>query len=277
MTAPIPRDIPDLPAISGIPTPVTSVVPATAVVEPARRRPTAVFRALVALAAAVAVVTEMILGSPLRAISHFSVQSTALAAVVFAASAHRAWSARRPLPPLVTGGTLLYTMVGALTYHLVLAQDPATFAMTTTATGAPITPTGWHAVTDIAFHTAIPLAVVVDWLLLTRPSPPRLTHAAAWLLYPMAYLAFTLGRAALVTPDWPAPYLYPFLDADRHGYKGVLGNALLLGLAVLALSLLLIAVDHLRPDPVRPRRGRPNRYDRRPENRISSPATGGLK
>lgn len=277
MTAPIPRDIPDLPAISGIPAPVTSVVPATAVVAPTRRRPTAAFRALVALAAALAVVIEMILGSPLRAISHFSVQSTALVALVFAASAHRAWSARRPLSPLVTGGTLLYATVGALTYHLVLVKDPATFAMTTTATGTPVTPTGWHTVTDIAFHTAIPLAVVVDWLLLTRPSPPRLTHAATWLLYPMAYLWFTLGRAALLTPDWPAPYLYPFLDVDRHGYKGVLGNALLLGLAVFALALLLIAVDHLRPDPVRPRRGRPDRHDRRPENRISSPATGGLK
>ncbi|MFE7843130.1 Pr6Pr family membrane protein [Streptomyces sp. NPDC057474] len=277
MTAPIPRDIPDLPPISGIPAPVTSVVPATAVVAPARRPLAAAGRALVALAAAAAVVTEMVLGSPLRAFSHFSVQSTALVAVVFAASARRAWSARRPLPSLVTGGTVLYAVITALVYHLILMKDATAFSMTMTPTGAPATPTGWLPLTNVAFHTAIPLAVVADWLLLTRPSTPRLSHAAAWLLYPLTYLAFTLGRAALLTPDWPAPYLYPFLDVDRHGYKSVLGNALLLGLAFYALSLLLIAVDHLRPDPVHPRRGRPDRHDRRPENRISSPATGGLK
>ncbi|MCC9707220.1 Pr6Pr family membrane protein [Streptomyces sp. MNU76] len=277
MTAPIPRDIPDLPAISGIPAPVTSVVPATAVVAPARRPLAGTYRALVALAAAAAVVTEMVLGSPLRAFSHFAVQSAVLVALVFAVSARRAWSARRPLPSAVTGGTVLYAVITASVYHLLLTNGPATFSMTTSPTGTLVTPTGWLAVTDVAFHTVIPLAVVADWLLLTRPSPPRLINAAAWLLYPLAYLASTLGRAALVTTDWPAPYLYPFLDVDRHGYKGVLGNALLLGLAFCAAALLIVVVDHLRPDPVHPRRGRPDRPDRHPENRISSPATGGLK
>ncbi|MDX3583044.1 Pr6Pr family membrane protein [Streptomyces europaeiscabiei] len=277
MTAPIPRDIPDLPAISGIPAPVTSVVPATAVVTPARRPLASAYRALVALAAAAAVVIEMALGSPLRAFSHFSVQSTALVALVFATSARSAWSARRPLPSWATGGTVLYAMITALVYHLILTRDATAFSMSMTPTGAATAPTDWLALTNIAIHTAIPLAVVADWLFLTRPAPPRLSHAAAWLLYPLVYLAFTLGRAALVTPDWPAPYLYPFLDVDRHGYKSVLGNTLLLGLAFYALALLLIAVDHLRPDPVHPRRGRPDRHDRRPENRISSQATGGLK
>lgn len=277
MTAPIPRDIPDLPAISGIPAPVTSVVPATAVVTPTRRAPAAAYRALVALAAAATVVTEMVLGGPLRAFSHFEVQSTALVALVFAASARSAWCARRPLPSWMTLGTVLYAVITALVHHVILTRDATPFSMTMTSTGAPAAPTGWLAWTDTAFHTAIPLAVVVDWLLLTRPAPPRLSRTVAWLLYPLAFLAFTLGRAALVTPDWPAPYLYPFLDVDRHGYKSVLGNALLLGLAFYALALLLVVVDHLRPDPVHPRRGRPDRPDRRPENRISSPATGGLK
>ncbi|BBC35446.1 hypothetical protein SGFS_067400 [Streptomyces graminofaciens] len=277
MTAPLPKDIPDLPAIPGMPAPVTSVVPATAVVTPARHPVAAAFRALVALTAAVTVVVEVVLGSPLRVLSHFSVQTGVLVALVFAASARRAWVARRPLPPLVTGGTLFYATITALVYHLILAKDPNAFSMTVTATGAPVAPAGWHALTNHALHTAIPAAVVADWLLLTRPGPLRLGHATTWLLYPMAYLAFTLARAALLTPDWPAPYLYPFLDVDRHGYKSVLSNALLLGLAFYALALLLIVVDRLRPDPVHPRRGRRDGHDRRPENRISSPATSGLK
>ncbi|MGW0821857.1 Pr6Pr family membrane protein [Streptomyces sp. NPDC002845] len=276
MTAPIPRDIPDLPAIPGIPALMPSAVPATAVVAPARRPATAVFRALVALTAAAGVGIDLLLGSPLQVLSHFTAQSSVLVALVFTFSAARAWTARRPLPPLVTGGTLLYTSIAALVYHALLANASTPFS----ATEATAALTGWHAVTNQLLQTAVPIAVALDWLLLTRPGPLRLAYAPTWLLYPLAYLAFTLTRAALLTPDWPTPYLYPFLDVARHGYKSVLGNALLLGLSIYALTLLLTALDHLRPDPVRPHHHRRDRRDRRsrlPENRISSPATGGLK
>jgi len=40
---------------------------------------------------------------------------------------------------------------------------------------------------------------------------------------------------------------------DLHGYKNVLGNALLLGLSFYALAILLIALDHARPNPIRHR------------------------
>ena len=39
---------------------------------------------------------------------------------------------------------------------------------------------------------------------------------------------------------------------DQHGYKSVLGNALLLGLAFYALAILLVALDHARPNPPPP-------------------------
>jgi hypothetical protein len=115
-----------------------------------------------------------------------------------------------------------------------------------------------------------PIAAAADWLLLTRPAPLAIRHAATWLLYPLAYLSFSLARGAMMSPGTPARYLYSFMDVDQHGYPGVLANSLLLGLAFYALALLLVALDHIRPDPVR-------RRVRRPENRISPPATSGLK
>lgn len=266
MIAPIPKDIPDLPAIPGMPAPPPSVVPATAVVAPSRRRPAAAFRILVALAAAAGVAIDLILGSPARVLSYFTIQSSLLVAVVFAASAGRAWAARRPLPGAVTGGTLLYISITGLVYHLILANQSGVFSMT----GDVAPPTGWQAVANNLLHTVVPIAAAADWLLLTRPAPLAFRHAATWLLYPLAYLAFSLARGAMMSPGTPARYLYPFVDVDQHGYPGVLANALLLGLAFYALALLLVALDHIRPDPVR-------RRVRRPENRISSPATGGLK
>ncbi len=261
MIARIPRDIPGLPAIPGMPAPLPSFVPASAVVSPTRRALAAAFRLLVALTAAVGVAVELLLGSPLQVLSYFTIQTSVLVAVVFAFSASRAWTAHRPLPPLVTGGTLLYVSIAALVYHVILTREFTVLLMTeaeaSARPGEIAALTDWHALTTPLLHTVIPVAVAADWLLLTRPAPLRPAHAATWLLYPLAYLAFTLARGALLPDGSSAPYLYPFLNVDHHGYKSVLANALLLGLAFYALALFLVAVDHLRPNPVR------HRHDRR--------------
>ncbi|MFE6331890.1 Pr6Pr family membrane protein [Streptomyces sp. NPDC057806] len=249
MTAPIPRDIPDLPAIPGIPGFLPSPVPATAVVEPVRRRLATVFRLLVALLAAGAVTIDLILGSPLRVLSYFTIQSNILLALVMVLAARRAWAARRPLASGLTGAVLLYVATTGLVYHLLLANASSPFSMT----GDAASPTGWHAVTNLVLHTITPIAAALDWLLLTAPGSLHLRQAAAWLLYPLAYLAFSLTRAELLPAGTPARYLYPFLDVELHGYKGVLGNALLIGLSLYALAVLLVALDHVRPNAVRHR------------------------
>jgi hypothetical protein len=266
MITPMPRDIPDLPAIPGIPPPIHSFVPATAVVAPARRPAAAIYRLLVALAAAAGVAIDMKLGNPARALSYFTIQANLLVAVVFAASARRAWSARRPLPGVLTGGTLVYISIAGLVHHLILANASTPFSVA----GNPDTLSGWHAVASHLLHTVTPIAVVLDWLLLTRPVPPTLRDAAVWLLYPFAYLAFSVARGAMLAAGTPTRYLYPFVDVDRHGYAGVLGITAILGVAFCVLALIVVVLDHVRPDPVR-------RRVRRSENRISSPATSGLK
>ncbi|MDF3140073.1 MULTISPECIES: Pr6Pr family membrane protein [unclassified Streptomyces] len=253
MTAPIPRDIPDLPAIPGIPALLPSHVPATAVMPPVRRPWAAVYRLLVALAAGAAVAVELTLGSPLRTLSHFAIQANILLVLVFTLAARRAWTARRPLPSALTGATLLYALVTGLVYHLLLANESSPFALPGVLTGEATDPTGWHALTTQVLHTATPVAALLDWLLLTTPGLLHLRQAATWLLYPLTYLALTLARGELLVPGTPARYLYPFLDVGRHGYRSVLGNALLIGLAIYALAILLVALDHARPNPIRHR------------------------
>ncbi|MEV5549211.1 Pr6Pr family membrane protein [Streptomyces sp. NPDC052309] len=247
MTAPIPRDIPDLPAVPGRPTLLHSPVPATAVVTPVRRPLAAGFRLLTAVPAAAGVVIELALAdSPTRALSHFTIQSNILLALVLALSARRAWSARRPLPAGLTGAALLYVLIAALVHHVLLSDTSSLFA----APGAADTATGWHTLASHLLHTVTPIAAALDWLLLTTPGHLHLRQATAWMLYPLAYLGFSLARGELLIPGTQDRYLYPFLDVDRHGYKGVLGNALLVGLACYALAALLVALDHARPRPL---------------------------
>lgn len=269
MTAPIPADIPDIPRIPGIAAKAAAaaipVVPAYAVLPRTRRPLAAAFRLLVALAAAAGVALVALLGGPSRALTYSTVLSSILVAVVFALSARRAWTARHPLRPWVTACTLLYAVGAGLVYHLILADNKTTFSMTA---GDAETLTGWHAAANVLLHTVIPVAVALDWLLLSRPGALRLHSAAAWTVLPLMYLAFTVTRGLLLPPGTPARYPYPFLDVSRHGFVEVLGNVTILGVACYGLAVLLVALDHLRPGS---RRHRPH------ENRISSPATSGLK
>ncbi|MFD8420516.1 Pr6Pr family membrane protein [Streptomyces sp. NPDC059466] len=266
MIAPIPKDIPDLPPIPGIAALAPYNVPSAAVVAPTHRPLAAAFRLLVAMTAAAGIAIDLYLGSPAHVLSYFATQSNLLVAVVLAASARRAWMARRPLPAALTGGTLLYIVITGLVFHLHLANRPGGFSMT----GETASLHGWQALANLILYTVTPVAVVIDWLLLTRPAFLAMRYAATWLIYPLVYLAFSLTRGAMLPPGTTERYLYPFVDVDRHGYVGILGNTAILGVAFYALALLVIALDHLRPDPLR-------HGGRRPENRISSPATGGLK
>ncbi|MFC5953130.1 Pr6Pr family membrane protein [Streptomyces pratens] len=253
MTAPIPRDIPDLPVIPGRRTNLMpSSAPAGAVAPPVRRPLVAAYRLLLALAALAAVTVEILLGSPTRVLSHFAIQSTLLLAVVTLASARRARTARRPLPAALTGATLLYVVAAALLHHVLLADATPAYTMTGPAGTADLTgPAGTlAALAPPTLHTALPIAAVLDWLLLSQPTRMRLAHAAAWLLYPTAYLAFTLAHGQLL-PAGPARHLYPFQDTDQHGYQYVLGVSLLLLVTLYCLALVLIAVDRTRPGPLR--------------------------
>jgi hypothetical protein len=213
------------------------------VVTPVRRPVTAIFRLLTAATAAAAVSAELLLGSPLHVLSQFTIQSSILLTLVMTVSARRAWTAHRPLSSALTGATLLYVVIGALVHHLLVTNTSSPFA-------TPSPPTGWHAITDQLLHTAIPIAALVNLLLLTASGHLHLRQAAPWLLYPLAYLAFSLARGELLLPGTPNRYLYGFLDVDQHGYKSVLGNALLLGLGFYALAVLLVTLDHIRPNPV---------------------------
>ncbi|BFO13947.1 hypothetical protein SHKM778_03350 [Streptomyces sp. KM77-8] len=109
------------------------------------------------------------------------IQSTVLLALVMLASAHRAWSARHPLPAALTGATLLYVATASLVHHILLA--PATM------TGDTSRPDALAAHT---LYTVLPAAAALDWLLLTPPARTHLRQATTWMLYPW--------------PTWPSPW-----------------------------------------------------------------------
>ena len=96
---------------------------------------------------------------------------------------------------------------------------------------------------DFTVHKLMPVVLVADWLI----DPPRhrlsFRIGLAWLLYPLAYLVYTLIRGARV--DW---YPYPFLDVSRHGYGGVLLSCAVMLVGFVAAAWAFVAAGNWRAD-----------------------------
>jgi hypothetical protein len=84
-------------------------------------------------------------------------------------------------------------------------------------------------------HQIMPIAMAVDWGIdppRTR-LPPR--SALLWLSFPLAYIAYTLIRGAIV--NW-----YPYFFVNPHhagGYLAVAGGCLAIGMGMIGLILLI--------------------------------------
>ncbi|TDW96302.1 Pr6Pr family membrane protein [Dinghuibacter silviterrae] len=108
-------------------------------------------------------------------------------------------------------------------YHLVLAKL--------------WNPHGSQWAADVLLHTVLPLFYLVYWILFVPKGNLGLSAPLPWLLYPLVYLLYTLGRGALL--GW---YPYPFLNAGDLGYAMVLGNsAVLLGVFLVLFYVLTLA------------------------------------
>ncbi len=96
---------------------------------------------------------------------------------------------------------------------------------------------GVHQLGNQLVHTVVPVLTVVGWLL----GPRALTSArVAWLslLFPVAWLAFTLVRGSFV--HW---YPYPFIDVGKLGYGKVALNCVWVALLLLGLAAGATVVD----------------------------------
>ncbi|GAA0228732.1 Pr6Pr family membrane protein [Saccharothrix mutabilis subsp. mutabilis] len=90
--------------------------------------------------------------------------------------------------------------------------------------------TGAAAFADFLLHTMSPVLCVIGWLAF-GPRGAISTRVIGWsVVFPLAWLAFTLVRGAVI--DW---YPYPFVNVTVLGYGRVLLNCA--GVAVLFLAL----------------------------------------
>lgn len=97
---------------------------------------------------------------------------------------------------------------------------------------------GLALVTDFVFHTLVPIMALVGWVLFGPHGRWSLPVLRSALIFPVAYLVWTLARGAVV-----GEYPYPFIDVTALGYPRALLNAVAVTALFAVLSGLLLLAD----------------------------------
>lgn len=99
---------------------------------------------------------------------------------------------------------------------------------------------GPNAIADHLLHDAVPLGYVLYWLLWAPKAELSWTDPFKWLVYPVAYVVYSLARGAVAS--W---YPYWFVDVTQLGYPQALVNTAFVLVAFLIVGIVFIAISKL--------------------------------
>lgn len=103
----------------------------------------------------------------------------------------------------------------------------------------------WAQAANQLQHTVVPLLAVAGWLMFGPRGLTSARIARLTVIFPLAYMVFTLIRGPLAS-DW---YPYPFANPKQLGYPAVAVNALWIALLFVALAAGATALDRRLPGP----------------------------
>ncbi len=164
---------------------------------------------------------------PLNFFSFFTVESNIIAAVTLLIAGIVALLGRRPRAlDYLRGAATIYMVITGITYSLLLRNVEVDTAVV------------W---VNAVLHYVIPVVMVLDWVMDLPATRITAKQAMVWLIFPVAYLAYSLIRGPIV--DW---YPYPFLDPRPGGYLPVAIASVGIAIGGVAFALLLAATTRLR-------------------------------
>lgn len=145
----------------------------------------------------------------------------------FAAGIVMGWIALdRPMPKRFLLAISTALSVVALVYHALLAADHH--------------PVGLDVLTNLSFHTIIPAATILWWIIFTRHDSLSWSRLPSVMIAPVAYTVFALINGA-ITGFYP----YFFLDKSMMGWGQLALNITGLALFFLAMGALLMGIRRL--------------------------------
>jgi hypothetical protein len=178
--------------------------------------------------------TSSIVEAVIRYFSFFTILANGLVGVALWAllvEPKSAWGRWFGRASTLTALAVYITVVG-LIYNLILRQL--------------WNPQGLQQLVDELLHSVIPTLFVLFWLLFVPQERMRWVSILSWMVFPLCYCVYCLGRGVMV-----GYYPYPFLDVTVLGYHNVLLNiggliALFFGLALVFVGIIKLQAPRLR-------------------------------
>lgn len=172
-----------------------------------------------------AVLTEMVVTSiegtfnPIYFFSYFTILSNIAAGIVLI---YLACNMRiSPTAQVVRGAVTLYMAMTGVIFAFLLAG----------LQNVRLTAVPWD---NIVLHYIMPIVMVVDWLIFPPQTRVSLKRAVLWLLFPIAYVIFTLVRGG--ASGW---YPYPFFNPAFSSLGQVIATCVIISIFVIIAMLLL--------------------------------------
>lgn len=125
-------------------------------------------------------------------------------------------------PKTLTATAVYITIVG-LIYNVILRFQWA--------------PQGLAKLVDELLHSVIPILFIFFWVIVVPKKNIQWKNIPAWLIYPLAYLGYTLLRGSFA--NW---YPYPFINVTELGYSKALINSGMVTIVFIVIAVLFTAI-----------------------------------
>ncbi|MFM8187259.1 MAG: Pr6Pr family membrane protein [Pirellula sp.] len=148
-------------------------------------------------------------------LSFFTIQANLFTVIVLVIEAAGGFGISETWRTGLRGAAVLYLGITGLVYAVLLSQLPMVKEIV-------------HPFADGVHHLLMPLWILFDWVAFAPSNRPTYRQSLSWLVYPLAYLFFSLVRGGIT--GW---YPYPFLNPNQPGRW--------LAVSIVSVVILLIA------------------------------------
>jgi hypothetical protein len=172
--------------------------------------------------------------SPANFFSYFTILTNLFVAIVLTVSAINLFRRKTPTETddIIRGSATASIAIVGIVFGLLLSHMDS----------------GMIPWTNFVAHYLIPVVMVFDWLIQPPQSKLVARHIWFWIIYPIAYLAYSLIRGAFT--NW---YPYWFIDPSKSpgGWTGVTLFAAAITIGFLLVSFTLLWLGNARRDQAR--------------------------
>ncbi|MDO4432770.1 MAG: Pr6Pr family membrane protein [Aerococcaceae bacterium] len=198
------------------------------------------YRLLIVLLGVIGLISQMY-PSDFYKLTYYTTQSNLMVAIFFGYTVYLMLQSKDTILQSarflrLKGGVTLMITLTFLVYAIMLAPQ--------------VEPKDFYTIHNFTLHYAVPILVILDWLLFDKGYAYRWSTPLYWTIVPLAYLAFSLVKGYVLQIPIPdekhSPYPYFFLNVGKYGWGPVVQYILALSAAYIVFGYLMLAFKKIQ-------------------------------